>query len=202
MKSVTAVLLVWVLSGCASSINEHNANTYARSASLASKQGDWEAARKMWARAVVNASLAHADKRYLAVLNYEYARALGVTCFYDEARQYFEAAYALDRETGGPTFMSLAELGRMQLARGDNEKASVYMARAYEEGQTAQLEKHDPVGLADLIDDHARALEAQGNMGGAQEKRRFASMLRAANPGARTKTDITPYGTHCASRKG
>lgn len=200
MKTASALLLLLMVSGCASSINTHNANTYARNASLAAQQGDWDAARRMWAGAVVNSSLAHADKRYQAVMNYEYARSLGVTCFYDLAQQYFDKAYAMDKETNGPVYMSSFELARMYAAQRDNQKAAVYFSRAYHEGQAAGLEKHDPIGFADMIDDHAKVLSALGKASAAQEKQRIASALRQINVNAKTKTDLTPYGTQCVKQ--
>ena len=200
MKILSVLLLSLMVSGCASSINAHNADAYARNASTAARQGDWDAARRMWARAVVNASLAHADKRYQAVMNYEYARSLGVTCFYDLAQQYFEAAYSLDKESNGPTYMSLGELSRMYAAKGDNAKAAVYFSRAYQEGKSAGLEKHDPIGFADMISDHVKVLSALGESSAAQDKQRIASALRQANPNVQTKTDSTPYGTQCVKQ--
>lgn len=200
MKAVYALLFMSMISGCASSINAHNANTYARNASLAAQQGDWDAARRMWAGAVVNSSLAHADKRYQAVMNYEYARSLGVTCFYDLAQQYFDKAYALDEETSGPVYMSSFELARMYAAQRDNQKAAMYFDRAYHEGQAAGLEKHDPIGFADMIADHAKVLRTLGDANAAQEKQRIASALRQTNVNAKTKTDLTPYGSQCVKQ--
>jgi tetratricopeptide (TPR) repeat protein len=200
MRNVPTLFFLFILSGCAASINAHNAQSYARNASQAARQGDWDTARRMWAGAVVNSSLAHADKRYRAVMNYEYARSLGVTCFYDLAQQYFDTAYALDKETSGPAYMSLAELARMYAAKGDNEKAAAYFARAYKEGQAAGLETHDPIGFADLIDDHVKVLSALEEASAAQEKQRIAAALRQANINAQTKTDLTPYGTQCVKQ--
>jgi tetratricopeptide (TPR) repeat protein len=200
MRNVSTLFFLFILSGCAASINAHNAQSYARNASRAAQQGDWDAARRMWAGAVVNSSLAHADKRYQAVMNYEYARSLGVTCFYDLAQQYFETAYSLDKETNGPAYMSLVELSRMYAAKGDHKKAAAYFARSYQEGQAADLEKHDPIGFADMIADHAKVLSALGEAGAAQEKQRIAAALRQANINAKTKTDITPYGTQCVKQ--
>lgn len=200
MKIVFTIFLLLMFSGCAAPINAHNADTYARNASRAAQQGNWDAARRMWARAVVNSSLAKADKRYQAVMNYEYARSLGVTCFYDLAQQYFEAAYSLDKETHGPTYMSLAELSRMYAAKGDNAKATVYFSRAYQEGKSAGLEKHDPIGFADMISDHVKVLSSLGESNAAQEKQRIATKLRQVNPNVRTKTDLTPYGTQCVKQ--
>ena len=200
MKRVSALLFVFSLAGCAAPINAHNAQSYARNASLAAQQGDWDAARRMWAGAVVNSSLAHADKRYQAVMNYEYARSLGVTCFYELAQQYFDKAYALDKETNGPAYMSSFELARMYVAKGDKEKTVTYFGRALEEGGVAGLEKHDPIGFADMIDDYAKILGALGETSAADEKRRVASAIREANKTAKTKTDLTPYGTQCVKQ--
>ncbi|MHB8912812.1 MAG: hypothetical protein ACYC42_09245, partial [Lysobacter sp.] len=79
-------------------------------------------------------------------------------------------------------------------------KAAVYFARAYQEGQAAGLEKHDPIGFADMINDHAKVLSALGEATAAQEKQRIAAALRQANINAQSKTDLTPYGTQCVKQ--
>lgn len=201
MKLVSPLMLVFFLAGCAAPINANNAQSYARNASLAAQQGDWDTARRMWAGAVVNASLAGADKRYQAVMNYEYARSLGVTCFYDLAQEYFDKAYALDKETNGPTYMSSFELARMHLAKGDNKRAVTNFERAFKEGQAAGLETRDPIGFANMIDDYAKSLEALGETRAAEDRRRLASSIREANKNAKTKTDLTPYGTQCVKQQ-
>jgi tetratricopeptide (TPR) repeat protein len=194
-------LFVFSLAGCAASINAHNAQSYARNASLAARQGDWDTARRFWAGAVVNSSLAHADKRYQAVMNYEYARSLGVTCFYDLAQEYFDKSYAMDKETNGPIYMSSFELARMHVAKGDNKRAVTYFERAFEEGQAAGLEMRDPIGFANMIDEYAKSLEALGETRAAEGRRRAASAIREANKNAKTKTDLTPYGTQCVKQQ-
>lgn len=88
----------------------------------------------------------------------------------------------------------------MYAAKGDNEKAAAYFARSYQEGQAAGLEKHDPIGFADMIDDHAKVLSALGEASAAQEKQRIAAALRQANINVQTKTDLTPYGTQCVKQ--
>jgi tetratricopeptide (TPR) repeat protein len=84
---------------CVSSINTLNANKYADAAFSATEAGDWDSARRYWARAVVNAELAKMPPQQFAVFNYEYGRALGVQCFFDEAERYLLKAYELDRQT-------------------------------------------------------------------------------------------------------
>jgi hypothetical protein len=39
-----------------------------------------------------------------------------------------------------------------------------------------------------------------GEASAAQEKQRIASALRQANVNAKTKTDLTPYGTQCGNQ--
>jgi hypothetical protein len=109
IKYGVIVLLLFAAS-CASPINSTNAKHHAISANEAEKRGDWTTARKEWAKALVNAQLAGAPTQELAVFNYEYGRALGVQCSWDEAEKYLLKAYELDLKTGGPAFMSLGRV--------------------------------------------------------------------------------------------
>ncbi|GAB7562005.1 hypothetical protein LG202_00440 [Methylobacillus methanolivorans] len=63
----------------------------------------------------MNANLGGVAPSTRAVLSSEYGRSLGATCFFNDATFYLNQAYDLDKQTGGPLYMSLVELARLNL---------------------------------------------------------------------------------------
>ncbi|MBA3031349.1 MAG: tetratricopeptide repeat protein [Desulfobacterium sp.] len=200
-KDAVVVLLAFVVTGCASAINTTNAEHHATSANEAGKAGDWTTARKQWAQALVNAQLAGASAQQLAVINYEYGRALGVQCFWDEAENYLLKAYELDFKTSGPEFMSLTELSRLKYDQKQYDKAVGYYKIAIQAMEKAGAPEKAPSGFADILDEYASALQNEGKVTESTVFRSKADELRRLNPGGHSITDRTPYGTQCTSEK-
>jgi hypothetical protein len=72
-QALIAILLVLVFSQkSANPINRHNAIKHAQPATQASNAGDWDLARREWAKAVVNADFGGLDSKKRAVFYYEY----------------------------------------------------------------------------------------------------------------------------------
>jgi hypothetical protein len=120
MKLWVTILLVSSLSwvaGCANPINAKTANNYAQAAAQAQKAGDWGKAKMYWSRAILNAQKGGARPIQLAVVNYEYGRSAGVVCDFTEAERGLLAAHDLDSQSGGPTFLSLFELARLNYGK-------------------------------------------------------------------------------------
>lgn len=93
-------------SGCANPINAKTATDYAQAANNAAQLGDWAKARMCLCRAIVNAQLGGSSPAQLAVLYYEHGRASGIVCEFSDAEKPLIRAYDLDKQAGGPTYMS------------------------------------------------------------------------------------------------
>lgn len=180
-----------------SGINATNARHHAEAAKAASKAGDWNTARTQWAQALVNAQLVGASPDTLAVYNYEYGRALGVTSFYDESEKYLLRALDLDTQTKGPTYMSLLELSRLQYDQKQYQKSIPYFHRTLESLESSGMAIKAPIDFADMLDEYADALTKAGNEREAIAITSRATRLRAENPNKQSNTDRTPYGTQC-----
>ena len=88
------LLLCFFSSGCitwATPINRYNATQHADAAFAASTTGDWDLARREWAKAVYNADLGNLEPEKRAVFYYEYGRSMGVNCFFDIAEEYLKS---------------------------------------------------------------------------------------------------------------
>jgi len=190
-------LLILGLLGCVSTINATNAGNHAKAAKNASDVGDWKTAREQWAKALMNAQLAGASDQQLSVFSYEYGRALGVQCYWDEAEKYLQKAYELDLKTAGPDYMSLTELSRLKYDQKQYDKAVGYYRRAFEAMEKFGAAKKSPIGFADLLGEYANALQETGEETEAKIIRNRANDLRRLNPTGHSVTDRTPYGTQC-----
>lgn len=195
---VAAVLLVFRL-GVAAAEDENRAQAlrHAQNAFAAAQRGDWGVARDGLRKAVAAAEKSDADQRTMAVLYYEYGRALGVTCRYGEARTYLEKALAFDEVMGGPVYMSHVELARLNRAGRSLQEAQWHYRTVKPMLVAQNVPDVDPIGYADLLDEYADVLERIGRQGEAGALRSQSRKLRAAHPGRTSRVSATPYGTHC-----
>jgi len=190
-----------ILTGCVGGINLYNANQYADAANAATRRGDWDGARRLWARVVVNADLGHAAKKRRALFYYEYGRATGVTCFFDLSEEYLNKAYELDRETAGPVYMSLLELARLNSDQKKYAQAIGYFERAIPELERVNAQMEAPIEYANILDEYSIVLSVVDRDADAAAAKSRAAMLRANNKGRYSISDRTPYGTQCSAIK-
>jgi len=194
-----ALFLSISVTGCAGSINAKNANRHGSAANAASKAGDWTTARKQWAQALVNAQLGGLPAQQLAVFNYEYGRALGVQCFWEESENYLQKAYELDHQAGGPEFMSLLELSRLKYDQGQFEKSIPYYSRAIEALEKINAPTQAPTEFSVVLEEYAKALRETGKEQEAISVQKRADEIRIKTPEGKSVTDRTPYGKYCSN---
>jgi tetratricopeptide (TPR) repeat protein len=198
VKSITALLVVtYLIAGCANPINLRTAARYADACQAYQAQNEWWKARMNCGRAATNAELGHASARMRAVLWYEYGRASGAICDYVEARRGLNTAEKLDEESGGPTFMSLLELARLELDQGKFKDSVAFFSRFESSIPKDVAAKIDAIGYAEALEEYARAAERAGNGLLSSTLRERSAQLRRANPGKSSNTDRTPYGKYC-----
>ena len=197
IQYVALAFSIVLVSGCAASINEYNARQHAQAGVKAGKSGEFAKARKEFARALTNARLANADLKLVAVLSYEYGRYSGMICDWVEGEKGLTEAYDLDRQNGGPAYMSLVELARLNFDRQQHGTAVEYFDRVVLELEASHADTRDPIGYAQILDEYASSLEQTGKNGLAGKFHDRARDLRKAFPGQSSRTDRTPYGTQC-----
>lgn len=161
-------------------------------------QGDWDAARESWARAVANIDDSSATIEQQAVYHYEYGRSLGMTCHFDEAERELLEAYRLDAESDGPDYMSLTELARLNLDQKKYAESALYFERllVYADERTPQ-----PVEMAEILDEYAAALAGTGNETEAEIERKKGEAIRREYPQAASMTERAVYGSQCHGEK-
>ncbi len=179
-----------------------NKRLYIKSAEAQVQQGKWHSARQTYFLALSNAEWAEDKPSELAKLNYEVGRVNGVTCRYDLAEKHLNQAYEFDKQSGGPTHRALVELGRLNLLQGKSIEATSYFDRAVVDLQRGDAAKRDPIGVAEVLEDFAKALEKGGDASRARTLIAQANELRAKNANKTAASAPTPYGTQCSEPKG
>ena len=191
-----------LLVGCANPVNTKTAEKYWNAGYAAQQAGNWSDAQMYYSRSILNAEMGSADRRTMAVLWYEYGRASGVVCDWEEAQNGLGKAHYYDRLSEGPVHMSSYEMGRMFTVREMYPEAERYFAQAFEEFEQANSDTRDPIGYAVFLDEYVRALQHNGQAGKANEYTARARKIREAFPEGESHTDLTPYGTHCKDDAG
>lgn len=205
-NSFVGVLAALALVGCVGITDKatflDNKRLYVNNAEAQMKQGNWEAARRTYTLALNNAEWAEDKPSELAKLNYEVGRANGVTCRYDVAEKHLNQAYEIDKQSSGPTYRALVELGRLNLKQGKSTEAVSFFDRAVLDLEKAKVPKSDPIGFAEVLEDYAKALYDAGDSSRSRTMIARANEARAQNSGKTATMGLTPYGTQCGEVKG
>jgi tetratricopeptide (TPR) repeat protein len=205
LRILTMLLTAFAVSACANPLNERTAHRYYDAGERAFATGNLPLAKENFSRALINARLGHMGPKAEVQVLKQLGRTLGNMCEQDEAEKAFLAALAIEEKENGdnlvPTFPTKLELAQFSFDTGRFEKATDYFARAFAAAGKI-LEEKDPISIAVLLDDYAKALSRTGNTAGASDARARAQALRAANPAmksrvVKTGSDYVPYPKSC-----
>jgi tetratricopeptide (TPR) repeat protein len=161
-------------------------------------EGNWQSARDHYGKALTLAESEGAHERYLAVMNYEYGRALGATCSFKKSEKYLLKALKLEEKNLGWPSNSLSELARLQYDQENYPEAIVYYERDFTFLDKLDAEKTSPIDYADLLIEYSNVLQRTGNSTKAEETVNRAMAIRNNNLEARSFVERTPYGKYCS----
>lgn len=212
MRTIILLMtMILTLVGCVSMPTRSAQNDYEevyRYAYMALQEGKWVTYKKLM-RTVIDKSTANgAPPEKRAIYWYEYGRASGVVCDWEDAEFALTVANNLDAKTGGPVHKSFSELGRISVVRKQYEKAVDYFTRALK--AFAQYQETNPkgkitshLGNARIIEDFAYALEQAGGAQSDVKRLRVNALeIRKQVIGKEgVFEDVTPYGTQCNIRQ-
>ena len=199
MSLSIVIFFVFFSTAFGNPINRKSAMTQAQAADKAQKSGDWDAARRNWARAVKNGELGKIDDKTLAIFYYEYGRSLGVTCFFADAEDYLLKAKNLDKKTTGEEYLSLTELARLNLDQSKYQEAKDYYEKLFIKLDKLKASKKAPSAYADLLEEYSVTLIEHNMKAKAEEVLQRVHSLRREYKGYSSITDRTPYGAACAN---
>jgi tetratricopeptide (TPR) repeat protein len=186
------------LTACVSTLNQRNAHNHAISGQIAQENGNWDDARRHWAKAVINARLADMNNKSLSIAYYEYGRSSGATCFFTESEKYLNLALDIDKKRNGPVHMSILELARLHASQSNLAKAVTYyeqLPAIYKERY--YLEQRDPHGTGIVWEEYSEALSSLGKNEQAEQYHQKAIALKAKS--SSSNSEITPYGQFCTN---
>jgi tetratricopeptide (TPR) repeat protein len=178
-----------------------------RYAYMALQEGKWITYKRLMRTVIDKSTASGAPPEKRAIYWYEYGRASGVVCDWEEAEFALTVANNLDAKTGGPAHESLNELGRINVVRKQYEKAVDYFTRGFK--AFAQYHEKNPekkiqnqLGNARIIEDFAYALEQTGGQPSDVKRLRDSAMeiRKQFNGENGVYEDVTPYGTQCNPR--
>ncbi len=166
-------------------------------ANQAERNGVWSTAKTHYEKALVQAKAEGATEKMQAILNYQYGRALGVTCSFKEAEQHLLKALEQDERNNGDTFKDLTELARLHYDQKNYSKAISYF-----EKNIPILEKWDasskaPIAYSEILFEYSRALHHTGNTSKAEDLKNKAMDIRNQHSQRYSITERTPYGKYC-----
>ena len=200
-KYLAVASIVLALTACASAINQKKSEIYIEGAQNATAAGDWESAYEYWGRALVNARMSDTRDQTLALINYEYGRASGVLCKFSESEESLKLALSLDRNTAGPIYMSLLELGRLNLDQKKYVEAIPYYEELVKILDESGIDKESPMEYSFVLDEYAETLVEAGRKLDGERLVEKAKKLRGDNQNRFSITDRTPYGSRCGVSK-
>jgi tetratricopeptide (TPR) repeat protein len=208
MKTIILLItmMLTLVSMSARSAQDDYVEVY-RYAYMALQEGKWLTYKRLMRTVIDKSTASGAPPEKRAIYWYEYGRASGVVCDWEDAEFALTVANNLDAKTGGPVHESLNELGRINVVRKQYEKAVDYFTRALK--AFAQYHEKNPekkisnqLGNALIIEDFAYALEQTGGQqSDVKRLRDNAAEIREQLTGKDgVHEDVTPYGTQCNPR--
>ena len=202
MSKFVVVMLVVILSGCATAINRKTAERYHQAGLQAAYQGDYTLAEKNFSRALINARLGNLPISGLSMITYNLGRTKGYLCKHQEAEVLLLEALKLEKkvedENSGLMAMRLFDLARLYYVQGNYNDATVYFGRAIPVVKKLGLEKSDPIALAIAMEKYSISLAKSGNMSKANDVKSESSLLREKNPGVNPKFVAVNYNENCS----
>jgi len=195
--------LALFLTGCAGAINQKEAEIHFDAAQQYEFSGDYNSAREQYWKALVNANLAGADKGTISMLMYNFGRMTGFTCHLDEAEKYLQDSLELEKTVTGPesgiTSMRIFELARLNYDRKRYSRSSQFYEMGLPILEKLEMEKKDPIALANIMDEYADTLSEIGNKELATTTLANAKRIRNENSGK--EAIFVPTRYKCAQPK-
>jgi len=144
------------------------------------------------------------DAQYRAMAMYGLARANARLCRATLAEKWFRDSISLresipDVPQSAFLTQNWIEFARFLLSVGRTEEAAAYFERAVQKLERMGIERIDPIGYADLLDDVAATLIKIGNIAEAKVHAQRIAELREKYPDRKAVFRALPYPVACAA---
>lgn len=195
-KLFTIFILCLMTYSCGPSLSVGVRN-HLNTAYKAEYNGAWSTAETHYGKALVQAESEEASENVLAILNYQYGRALGVTCSFKKSEHYLLKALELDEKNNGETFKDLTELARLHYDQENYPKAISYFEKSISLLDQIDADDKAPIAYSDILLEYSEALHHTGNTSKAEDLKNKAMEIRNKHPEGHSNTERTPYGKYC-----
>jgi tetratricopeptide (TPR) repeat protein len=196
-KLFTIFILSLMIYSCGPSLSPGVRN-HLNIAYRAEYNGSWGTAEAYYGKALVQAESEETSEYVLAILNYQYGRALGVTCSFAEAEQHLLKALELDEKNNGETFKDLTELARLHYDQGHYPEAISYFEKSIPILDQMDSADEAPIAYSDILLEYSEALQQTGKTVKAEDLKNRALEIRNKHSEKQSITERTPYGKYCA----
>ena len=205
IRTLLCLAVSVVVTGCATEINQKNADTYYEAGLRAEASKNWSGAKEMYFRSLVNARSSGASPAYISAVTYNLGRMTGYTCEYTDAEKLLLESLALEQGLAVPNMVNLtkrwSELAQIAYDQGKYAESAKWFALAIPELEKLNIVSKDPIGYAVYLEDYAKSIEKSGQVQQANAIRQRAASLRSSNPGASASFKPIYYRDVCGQRK-
>ncbi|HTO07550.1 MAG TPA: tetratricopeptide repeat protein [Myxococcota bacterium] len=194
-------LFATLLADCGMPFSQVKYDSYYECGLAESRAGNRDGASRCFSRAVTNAQRGRLGPESESASLFEYAKAIGHQCYYDEARTSFQRSLELEEQLAAPRpkmqVVVLVELARLDLDTGQYTEAVHWYEREIPALRKVAVDRADPIAFADELDDFATALEQTGGGARATALRQESAQIRADHPGELPATVAEHYPKDC-----
>jgi len=188
-----------ISASCTNPLNVITADRYFQQGKQLSSQGNWSEARVAYGRALTNVEWGNLPESSKALYSFNFGRASGVICDWENAEKYLEQAYNIYAKTEPQLHYELIELAQMNDARGNYSKASQYYSMTIVEVKKHNLDKNAPMAHADTLSRYSTVESKLGNNEKSLLLKQEADLIIKSNPGKSIPAG-TPYGKFCTKK--
>jgi len=151
----------------------------------AESKADYRSAQREYAQAYKIAEDDKLGPAALSAATYELGRVTGYLCDYSRAHRLLRQSLEIEEQVSGPysanTSARYMELARLNFDNGFYAKAVPYYERAIPLLEKLDIDKRDPLGFADALEEFGTSLSHIGAAQEAQRVLRRADRIRTQN---------------------
>ena len=198
MFRLILVAAILTATGCAT-VPPHQQINFEGNIALESQ--NYQLAREKYKGALAEAEKSK-DLQYSVIAMYGLARANGYLCNFKEAEEWFKKSISLRENLpdSNTAYLSqnILEFARLYVAQKKWKEATAQFERAIPLLESLDIEKRDPIGYANVLEDYKSSLQFSGNMKEAEKIKQKIEYLRSAYSSRRASFKTKPYPENCA----
>jgi tetratricopeptide (TPR) repeat protein len=196
LRAIPIITALLISTSCVNPLNVITAERYYQNGTDLANQNKWGKARIAYGRALTNVEWGNLPDKTKALYSFNFGRASGVLCDWDNAEKYLEQALTIYSKTEPQLHYELIALAQMNQARGDYKKASEYYSKTIEDVKKHNVDKQMPMAFADTLLKYSEVESKLGNTEKSLQIKNQANVILNNNPDKKLPP-AAPYGKFC-----